>query len=82
MSKKNICVCLILALVLALLAGCNRTVLDTKWKFKSATVVLGDSVRTYEVAKWTDFENSDMIQFTDTDGVVHMTHSSNVILEG
>lgn len=80
MSKRIICV--LLVFVLVLMAGCNKTVLYINWMFTKATVNYGDRVVTYDVEKWTRFDDSDMIQFTDTDGIVHLTHSANVILEG
>lgn len=60
-----------------LLAGCNRTIVDTTWAYKYADI---NGIGTVEVSSWTDYENSDMIQIKAKDGTVYLTHSANVIL--
>ncbi len=59
------------------LAGCNRTLVDTTWAYKYADI---QGIGTVEIASWTDYENSDMIQVSAKDGTVYLTHSANVIL--
>ena len=69
---------IILAVMLgAVLTGCNRALVDTTWAYKYADI---QNVGTIEVASWTDYENSDMIQIKATDGTVYLTHSMNVML--
>ena len=65
------------ALLSLLLAGCNRTIVDTTWAYKYADI---NGIGTVEVSSWTDYENSDMIQIKATDGTVYLTHSANVNL--
>lgn len=60
------------------LSGCNKQVFDFDYAFKEAYII--DTGETIKIKSWNDYDNSDMIQFTDTDGKVYMTHSSNVIL--
>lgn len=63
-----------------LLAGCNRTLIDTTWAFDRAIVTLPDgTIVEGEVSTWKDFEQSDMIQVT-IDGTTYLTHSANVVL--
>ena len=66
-----------------LLAGCNRTLIDTTWAFHYAIITLPDgTVIEGKVSTWKDFEQSDMIQVT-IDGTTYLTHSANVVfIEG
>lgn len=59
------------------LTGCNRTLIDTTWKYEYADI---KGVGTIEVESWTDYDESDMIQVTSKDGVTYLTHSANIIL--
>lgn len=80
--KKLICIILALAVCLSIAAcGYNRQLVDWDYKFNYAIIFLPDGDRIEgKVSSWLDFEQSDMIQLK-IDGVVYMTHSSNVILE-
>ena len=60
-----------------LLSGCNRQLVDTSYSFKKAYI---ENIGEVEVTSWTDYDNSDMIQVKDKNGVIYLTHSSNVIL--
>jgi hypothetical protein len=60
-----------------MLSGCNRTLVDTTWAYKYADI---QGIGTVEVASWTDYENSDMVQVKAKNGTVYCTHSVNVIL--
>lgn len=71
---KKYCVIILLCI---LLAGCNRTLVDTTWAYKYADI---QGVGTVEITSWIDYENSDMIQVKASDGTVYLTHSANVIL--
>ena len=63
-----------------LLAGCNRTLIDTTWAFDYAIITLPDgTVIEGKVSTWKDFAQSDMIQVT-IDGVTYLTHSANVVM--
>lgn len=67
----------VIILISTLLAGCNRTLVDTTWAYKYADI---QGVGTVQVASWCDYENSDMIQVSATDGNTYLTHSANVVL--
>lgn len=76
-----------LILLLAVVAGCavlmtscNKTVLDTKYKFSWAYVVLPDGdVVTGPVDSWTDFDDGDQLQVT-IEGVTYLSHGANIVL--
>ena len=74
MKKYKITIFILAALILA---GCNRTLVDSTWAYKYADI---QGVGTVEITSWTDYENSDMIQVKAKDGTVYLTHSVNVIL--
>lgn len=60
-----------------MLSGCNKQIIDLDYSFNYAVI---EGVGEVKVKSWNDYENSDMIQVTDTDGSVYLTHSSNVAL--
>ena len=78
--KKIIALVLVL-LTAWLLCGCNMTVFDTTFTFNHAFVSLPDgSCVDGPIKAWKDWEDSDMLQVTFSDGTVYYTHSSNVVL--
>ena len=78
--KKIIALVLVL-LIAWLLCGCNKTVFDTTYTFNHAFVSLPDgSCVDGPIRAWKDWEDSDMLQVTFSDGTVYYTHSSNVVL--
>ena len=80
MQKFAIGIALTLAAVGAYNAvGYNRSWFDSHWEFQKAIIKLGDEFKTVNVKKWTDFEQSDMIQ-VETETQVYLTHSTNVVL--
>lgn len=68
---------LAIALLSIGLTGCNRTLIDTTWKYRQADI---KGIGTVEVASWTDYDESDMVQITAKDGTTYLTHSVNVVL--
>lgn len=68
----------IIVLSAGILTGCNRQILDFNYSFTKAYLI--DTGETIEIVTWDDYDSSDMIQFTSTDGITYLTHSSNVIL--
>jgi hypothetical protein len=56
----------------------NKQIFDTSYAFTKAYII--DTDTTIEIKSLKDYDASDMIQFTDTEGKVYLTHSSNVIL--
>ena len=83
MNKQKIKrITLIAVLIIAMFSfcGCNKQIIDTTWKFDRAVVNLtSDRVVEGKVQSWGEFDGSDMIQ-VKIDGVVYLTHSSNVVL--
>jgi len=75
--KKGI---IIIGLVTIFLTGCNRQIIDANYTFKYAEIKMAGYNELIEIKSWCDYEESDMIQITSTDGKVYLTHSSNVIL--
>lgn len=67
-----------LGICVVLLSGCNKQILDLDYAYKEVYII--DTQETIKIKSWNDYENSDMIQFTDTNGRIYLTHSSNVIL--
>lgn len=68
---------IIFLLSTAVLTGCNEQIIDTNYTFKRAYI---EGVGEIEVSTWRDYDGSDQIQITGTDGVTYLTHSSKVIL--
>lgn len=80
--KKIIAVLLVLIFAV-FLTGCgNMQILDTTFYFDYATIYspCGEIVAQGKVQSWTDFEEGDQLQ-VKIDGVVYLTHASNVVLE-
>ncbi len=64
-------------------AGCkvgNRQTVDTVYTFNYAYITCGNETVGGEVKSWMDYEDSDMVQVTFTDGTVYYTHGSNIVL--
>ena len=80
--KKIIAVLLVLIFVV-FLSGCgNRQMFDTTYHFSYCTIYSpsGEVIAQGEVQSWKDFEDGDQLQ-VKIDGVIYLTHASNVILE-
>ena len=77
--RKYICFALLGTMLFAL-TGCNKSVIDTTYKFDEAIIKLpnGDIVHG-DVNAWLDFDDGDQIQIK-VDGVTYLVHSSNVAL--
>ena len=79
MRKRIFAAVFALALCL-MLAGCNKQMVDTTFKFDRAVIGLPNGeVVDGEVQSWKDYEDGDQIQ-VKIDGVVYLVHSSNVVL--
>lgn len=75
--KKNI-ICVIIMMMC--LAGCNRAIVDTHYKFNYAEIHMPNGeIVSGKVESWRDYEDGDQIQVT-IDGKTYLTHISNVIL--
>lgn len=63
-----------------LMTSCNKAILDTKYKFEYAYVLLpGGDVVAGPVDSWTDFDDGDQLQVT-INGVTYLSHGSNIVL--
>lgn len=78
---KKIIFILMLAAVLLVMAGCNRTIIDTTFTFRHAAIYTpgGEIYAEGKVDNWKDFEDGDQIQVT-INGNTYLTHSSLVIM--
>lgn len=63
--------------IIFLLTSCNKQIIDLNYDFHYAII---DGIGKIEITTWNDYAQSDMIQITDKNGTVYLTHSSNVIL--
>ena len=80
--KKMIALLLavILLMGIALLAGCNKQMVDLTYSYEYAIIGLPNGeVVEGKVSSWTDFEDGDQIQVR-IDGKTYLVHSSNVVL--
>lgn len=80
--KKTIAVILaaVLVISLAVLAGCNKQMVDLTYSYERAVLVLPNGeVIEGKVSSWTDFEDGDQIQ-VKIDGKTYLVHSSNIVL--
>lgn len=67
------------ALVLLLLTGCNRQVIDLTYQYDRAVIAMPDgSVVQGTVESWKDYDG-DQLQ-VKIDGVTYLTHAENVVL--
>lgn len=73
---------LVAAVVFVTCCGFNRSIFDTKWTFRTAYINLGGDYGTVcvQIKSWKDFENSDCVQITTTDGVTYVSHYSHCTL--
>lgn len=78
--KKILALIMVLVFMVTILAGCNKQLFDTTYKFDKAIIYLpnGEIVEG-EIDSWTDYEDGDQIQ-VKIDGVTYLVHSSNVVL--
>ena len=71
---------IILLLSVALLAGCNKQMVDLTYSYEYAIIGLPNGeVVEGKVSSWTDFEDGDQIQVKIA-GKTYLVHSSNVVL--
>lgn len=82
--KKRIALVVVVVLTGAVLAGCtigNRKLgFDMTQTFRRFMLIAGDHVIEGTVTSWRDFDGSDTVQFTDSNGVTYLTHYANVVL--
>lgn len=80
---KKIIGVLLVVIFAVFLTGCgNRQLFDTTYTFDYATIYSpsGEVVAQGKVQSWNDYDNCDQLQ-VKIDGIVYLTHASNVVLE-
>jgi len=81
--KKVISLILVAVLCVVLFSGCgyNKQIIDFNYKYNYAIISLmnGELVEG-PISSWNDYDNSDMVQITFTDGNIYYTHGSNVLM--
>lgn len=61
--------------------GCNRQVVDFKYRFDNAMIKMPDgTVKTVKVKSWRDYSDGDQIQVIDKSGNVYLGHACNIML--
>lgn len=81
---KKLILAILLATLLFTATACtigNRQVgIDTVQSFDHFKIILGDSTIEGKIKTWRDFDDSDVVQITSTDGTVYLTHYRNVLM--
>ena len=77
--KRFIVIFMIVAIIFVM-AGCNKQLIDTTYKFDRAILSLpnGEFIEG-EIQSWKDYDDGDQIQ-VKIDGKTYLIHSSNVVL--
>ena len=80
MTKKLVCLILVLIMLALVFAGCNQQIIDTTYEFDRCIIKLPDGkIITGAVEGWKDWSDSDVIQIK-VNGKTYYTHMSNVVL--
>lgn len=61
-------------------ANSNVNIFDTHYTFNYAILQWSDGEEVIPITSWSDYENSDQLQFTSVDGITYLVHSSDVFL--
>ena len=75
-----ILVCACASLACSGTVGFNKQVADLNYRFTRAIIHFSDGDMEVEIRSWCDYDDSDMVQVTATDGTIYYTHGSNIIL--
>lgn len=78
-SAKIMAVIAIIIIIAVCLTACNKTIIDTKYKFEKAHIRINDEWFDVNVSKWNDYDG-EQIQLILTDGSVIVIHSRDCIL--
>ena len=77
---KKILYCVATFSIAITMSACNRSAIDTTWKYDKAIIYLPNgSIVEGEVESWRDYEDGDQIQVT-IDGITYLVHSENIVL--
>ena len=78
--KRIIYICLMLVILVAMLCGCNKQLIDTTYTFDRAVISLPNgNVIEGEVQSWKDFDDGDQIQ-VKINGKTYLVHSSQIVM--
>lgn len=78
MKKKLLALAVISSI---LLSGCgNKQILDTKWTFTTAKIIIGNETLEVNVKSWKDFKDDTSVQIVTDNGKVYLTDIKNVLL--
>ena len=77
---KKLIALLLTVILVALMAGCNKQMVDLTYSYEYAIIGLpnGEVVEGKD-SSWTDYEDGDQLQITIA-GKTYLVHSSNVVL--
>ena len=79
--NKIVSVMVLLIVFLFLITGCgNKDWWDTQYTFKYAYCYYDNTVTSYKLDKWTDFEDGDQLQLELDNGNVILVHASRCML--
>lgn len=78
-STKIMAVIAIIVIIMMCLTACNKTLIDTKYKFEKAHIRINDVWLDVNVKSWYDYDG-EQIQLILTDGTVMIIHSRDCIL--
>lgn len=77
---KKILALILAVTILAAMTGCNKTIIDTTYKFDRAIVSLPNGeVIEGKIETWKDYEDGDQIQ-VKIDGKTYLLHSEDIVL--
>jgi hypothetical protein len=69
---------IIVIFLLILFTGCNKQIIDLKYKFDS--VHLYEAKKCYKIKSWRDYDDSDQLQVILEDGTTIVLHSTDCAL--
>ncbi len=81
--KKIILVILLVAILFTATActvGNRQVGIDTAQSFNRFKIVFGGDVIDGNIKVWRDYDDSDVVQITASDGTVYLTHYMNVLM--
>ena len=80
MNMKKLTALVLALILMILMAGCNKQMVDLTYSYERAVLSLPNGeVIEGKVSSWSDFEDGDQIQVR-IDGKTYLVHSSNIVL--
>lgn len=79
-NYKKFVVVLMTIIMIVVLTGCNKTIVDLTYRFDRAIIKLPNGeVIEGKISNWTDYEDGDQIQ-VKINSKTYLVHSSNIVL--